>query len=77
LADRLPHTWKGTALEACILRELTPGYGHFKHNILDALSHSFSRSSVSRCMTDMRKRGLIRYAEGGGYWYAPLARSQP
>lgn len=60
--------WTGTALERAIWEHLRPGFGHYMRSILDALGSYYTRNSIRRCMSDMRRRGLIDYAAGHGFW---------
>jgi len=63
--------WEGTRLEATILAMFRPGYGRFKRDIVAEMQPAWGSNSISRCMRDMRRRGLIRYAQGQGYWALP------
>jgi len=57
-------------LEAMILTVFQPGFGYYSHDIIDGC-FPWTASAVRRAMTDMRRRGVIRYAEGHGYWLLP------
>jgi DNA-binding IclR family transcriptional regulator len=58
-------------LQAMILKRFEPGFCRYSRDIVDEC-YPYSKSAVRRALTDMRRQGVIGYAEGYGYWSLPL-----